>query len=111
MSDIIYLTWDADIKPGQEEGFQTLARKWAEIAAKDPDTMYSDWSISEDGKSVRIDGRYKDAAATAKQFGTNLWGELDNHLKPTGMVVCGKLSKELEFLREHGATFMLPVED
>lgn len=111
MSDNIHLTWEANIKPGEDEGFKTLAKNWAEIAAKDPGTLYSDWTISEDGRSVRVDGRYVDAAATMAQFGANLWGELDKHLTPTGMVVCGKLSSELEFLREHGAKFMVPVED
>lgn len=55
MSENVYWTWEADIKPGEEEGFKALAARWEEIAAMDPKTLYSNWTISEDGKSVRVD--------------------------------------------------------
>lgn len=111
VSDAIHVTWTADIKPDQDDGFRALATKWAEIAANDPDTRYSSWTIGEDGKSVRLDALYADAAATMAQFGANLWGELDTYLTPIRMVVCGKLDSKLEFLRGHGAIFMVPIED
>ncbi len=58
MSENVYWTWEADIKPGEEEGFKALAARWEEIAAMDPKTLYSNWTISEDGKSVRVDQRF-----------------------------------------------------
>ena len=45
-----------------------------EIAAKDPGTLYSEWTISENGKSVRVDGRYVDATAAMAQFGAQSLG-------------------------------------
>ena len=111
MEEHVYWTWEADIQPGKEEGFKVLAKKWDEIAAADPDTLYSSWSISEDGKSVRVDQRFVDAKAAMAQYHVNdCWGQLDDYLVPTGMVVCGHFKNELDFLRGHGADFRPPLQ-
>ncbi len=111
MSESLHWTWEASIKEGEEAGFKALAREWAEIAEKDPGTLQSQWCISADGVSVRVDQWFVNAAAAWAQFQTNTcWGRLDDHLQPTGMVVCGKSSKDLEFLHGHGAKFLEPFE-
>ena len=107
MSENVYWTWEADIKPGEEEGFKALAARWAKITAMDPKTLYSNWTISEDGKSVRVDQRFLDSAAAMAQYHVNdCWGQLDNHLQPTSMVICGDYREDLDWLRTHGARFM-----
>jgi hypothetical protein len=111
VSEQIHVTWNADIQDGKTEGFKELAKKWAALADEDPETNFSRWTITEDGKSVRLDAVYASASATMAQFGKNLWGELDNYLKPSGMIVSGPLSEELDFLRSHGAQFTVPIEE
>jgi len=71
MDEYVYWTWEGNIQPGKEEGFRTLAKKWDDIASKDPDTLYSNWTISEDGKSVRVDQRFVNAEAAMAQFHEN----------------------------------------
>jgi hypothetical protein len=110
MEEHVYWTWEADIQPGKEEGFRALAKKWDEITAADPDTLYSSWTISEDSKSVRVDQRFVNAEAAMAQYHVNdCWGQLDDYLVPTGMVVCGHFKNKLDFLRGHGAIFRPPL--
>ena len=35
------------------------------------------------------------------------WAKLDDYLEPTGMFVSGDYGNDLDFLRAHGAIFML----
>jgi len=110
MDEHVYWTWEATIQPGKEEGFKALAKQWNEIAGKDPDTLYNNWTISEDGKSVRVDQRFVNAEAAMAQFHVNnCWGQLDDYLVPTLMVVCGHYKDTLDFLRGHGARFLKPL--
>ena len=110
MSENVFWTWQADIQPGKEEGFRDLAARWATIASTDRGTLYSDWTISEDGKSVRVDQRFTDSAAAMAQFQVNdCWKQLDDFLVPTSMVICGAYKEDLDRLREHGALFMKPL--
>lgn len=110
MTENVYWTWEADIKPGEEENFKALAKRWSEIAAQDPDTLHSDWTICEKGKSVRVDQRFVNSAAAMAQYHVNdCWGELDKHLVPTAMVICGGYKEDLDWLRAHGARFMKPL--
>jgi hypothetical protein len=112
MSDSLHWTWEANIKEGEEEGFKALAKEWAAFAAEEPGTLHSEWTISEDGKAVRVDQWFVDAAAAYAQFLNNTcWRRLDDHLQPTRMTVCGKSNEQLAFLRDHGAIFMVPIED
>ena len=111
MNDSLHWTWQANIKDGEEQGFRALAKEWRECAEKEPGTLHSEWTISEDGKSVRVDQWFTDAAAAYAQYHTNTcWRRLDDYLQPTSMVVCGKSNEQLEFLRDHGTIFMLPLE-
>ena len=110
MDEPVYWTWEASIQPGKEEGFRALAKKWDEIAGNDPGTLYNNWTINEDGKSVRVDQRFVNAEAAMAQFHVNdCWGQLDDYLVPTEMVVCGHYKDTLDFLRGHGARFMTPL--
>ena len=54
------------------------AKKVDKIAASDPGTLCSDWTISEDGTSARVGARAVDAAATLVQFSSQRWGGLDS---------------------------------
>ena len=110
MTENVYWTWQADIQPGKEEGFRKLASRWAMIAEADEATLESGWTISEDGKSVRVDQRFRDSASANAQFKVNdCWKQLDDYLVPTSMVICGAFREDLDWLREHGALFMKPL--
>lgn len=103
----VYWSWQAEVKSGKLENFRALVARWNAIAAEDPDTLFNEWMVSEDGRTVRIDQRFTDAASALAQFETNYcWGKLDDHLSPEAMHVCGDYGTTLDFLREHGATFM-----
>jgi hypothetical protein len=106
----VYWSWQADLQPGELENFKGLVRRWNAIAEADEDTLHNDWVISEEETSVRVDQRFTNASAAMAQFQVNrCWGELDNHLIPTAMHVCGDYGTGVDFLREHGATFMQPL--
>lgn len=107
MTNHVYWTWEADINPGKLVGFKELVATWTEIASKDPQTLFSNWTISECGAHVRVDQCYENSSAAMAQFSVNrCWSELDNFLAPTAMTVCGDIKDDLEWLRGHGAVFM-----
>lgn len=106
----VYWSWQAELKDGELSNFKALVTRWNSIAAEDPDTLFNAWTISEDGKTVRVDQRFTTAETAFAQFAVNdCWGDLDDHLVPASMHVCGDYGKTLDFLREHGATFMEPL--
>ena len=103
----VYWSWQADVKPGQLAEFRALVERWNAIADDDPNTLFNAWEISEDRCSVQVNQRFVSAEAALAQFESNgCWVELDNFLNPTAMYVCGDYGSTLDFLREHGATFM-----
>lgn len=107
MTNHVYWTWEADIKLGKLEEFKALVARWTEIAAKDPKTLFSNWTISESGDHVRVDQHFENSAAGMAQYHVNhCWSELDDYLVPTSMIVCGDIKDDLEWLRGHGAVFM-----
>lgn len=103
----VYWSWQANVKAGELENFGALVIRWNAIAASDPDTLFNAWVVSEDGQTVRVDQRFTSAATALAQFDVNdCWGRLDDHVVPAAMYVCGDYGTTLDFLREHGATFM-----
>lgn len=107
----VYWSWQATVKTGELANFKALVERWNSIAAKDPDTLFNAWVVSEDGGSVRVDQRFTNADTALAQFDVNdCWGRLDDHLEPTAMYVCGDYKMTLDFLREHGAIFMNSLE-
>lgn len=110
MTNHVHWTWEADIKPGMLESFKELVATWTEIASKDPQTVFSNWTISECATHVRVDQCFENSSAAMAQFFVNRhWSELDNFLSPTAMIVCGDIKGDLEWLRGHGAVFMKPI--
>jgi hypothetical protein len=110
MANHVYWNWEGDIKPGKLQEFKKLATRWTEIASKDPETLFSDWTISESGNHVRIDQHFENSAAGMAQYRVNhCWSELEDFLVPTSMTVCGDFKDDLEWLRGHGAVFMKPL--
>ncbi|MGI9234714.1 MAG: hypothetical protein ACR2RD_13860 [Woeseiaceae bacterium] len=103
----VYWSWQAEVKDDELSNFKELVKRWNAIAAEDPNTLFNAWTVSEDGRTVRVDQRFTDADTALAQFELNdCWGELDDYLVPAAMYVCGDYGKTLDFLREHGATFM-----
>ena len=103
----VYWSWRAEVKDGELSSFKALVQHWNAIAAEDPDTLFNAWTVSEDGRIVRVDQRFTNAKTALAQFEVNdCWGKLDDHLNPASMYVCGDYGTTLDFLREHGATFM-----
>lgn len=103
----VYWSWQADVKAGELENFKTLVARWNVIATQDSQTLFNEWVVSETGDSVHVNQRFTDAEAALAQFESNVcWEELDDYLEPTAMYVCGDYGSTLDFLREHGATFM-----
>ena len=110
MTNHVHWTWEADIKPGMLESLKELVATWTEIASKDPQTVFSNWTISECATHVRVDQCFENSSAAMAQFFVNRhWFELDNFLSPTAMIVCGDIKDDLEWLRGHGAVFMKPI--
>lgn len=103
----VYWSWQANVKDGELTSFKALVSRWNSIAAEDPDTLFNEWVVSEDGRAVHVNQRFTNAETAFAQFAVNdCWGRLDDHLEPTSMYVCGDYGETLDFLREHGATFM-----
>ncbi len=86
-------SWEADVKEGKLARFKKdVVVPWNIFAAADPDTLISRWAVDDE------------------QFAVNeCWGKLDEYLEPTAMYVFGDYGKDLDFLREHGAIFMLDL--
>ena len=110
----IHITWEADILPGGLESMVSVAEQWKRVAAKDPNTLYSRWVITEDSTKVRLDTLFADGESAQAQFPVNLWPRLDvliaeGKIAGTSMTIGGNLSEYTEFLREFGAVFMVPL--
>jgi hypothetical protein len=113
-SDMIHITWEADILPGGLEAMSALAEKWEAIAAQDPNTLYTKWVITEDSTAARLDALFVDGESAQAQFPRNLWHHLDGliasgKIDATAMVIGGNLSEYTEFLRDFKAKFMVPL--
>ena len=106
----VYWSWEASVKNGELENFKKLVGNWNIVAAADPATLFNKWLISEDECSVRVLQRFVNATAALEQFKKNHWDTLDNYLVPQSMCIYGDYGKTLDFLREHGATFMTSID-
>ena len=104
-------SWEADLKEGMLEGFQAkVVAPWNAVAESDEDTLLNYWVVDEAKICVKVYQRFTSAAAALAQFTTNDgWAKLDDYLEPTAMYVSGDYGKDLDFLREHGAIFMLDL--
>lgn len=104
-------SWEANVKPGKLEDFiNQVVGPWNIVAEADKDTLLNQWVVDEIGVSVKVYQRFASAHSALSQFESNdYWKKLDDYLEPTGMYVSGDYGAELDFLREHGATFMLEV--
>ena len=106
----VHWFWQGSVKSGELENFKALVAQWNAIAAEDSNTLFNEWVVSDDGNTVRVDQRFTDAESALAQFETNdCWGQLDDYLIPQAMHVSGDYGTTLDFLREHGATFMKPL--
>jgi hypothetical protein len=112
----VHITWEADVLEGGLDAFKPVAEEWEAIAAKDPNTLYSKWVIAEDSNAVKLYCLFVDGESAQAQFPVNKWHLLDaliadGKIDATGMVISGAPSEFMEFLREFGAKFMVPVVD
>ena len=105
----VHWSWEAELKEGELENFKSLIKQWNIIASEDSATLSNEWFISDDGRLVRVLQTFSDANSALNQFGVNLWSALDNHVTPKEMYVSGDYGDTLDFLREHGATFMVQL--
>ena len=105
----IHWSWEAEVKEGELENFRALVKRWNKIANKDPENLSNEWMISEDSRSVRVTQTFTNSAAALNQFESNLWASLDKHVIPKQMYVCGDYGNTLDFLKKHGATFMVQI--
>ena len=111
-SEYILMTWETDILPAGKEEFPDFCKAWVAKAYEIPGCLFSRWTVSEDGKTARLDSLFVDAAACASQFPRNNWHGIDvlfadKKIHPSKMVIGGKLSEHTEFLKEW-ASFMVP---
>lgn len=108
MSDVSW-SWEADLKEGMLEDFKAnVVAPWNAVAESDEDTLLNYWVVDEAKTCVKVYQRFRSSAAALAQFTTNNgWAKLDDYLEPTGMFVSGDYGSELDFLRAHGAIFML----
>ena len=104
-------SWEANVKEGKLARFKKdVVVPWNIFAAADPDTLINRWAVDESLVSVKIYQLFTSAKAAFDQFAVNeCWGRLDEYLEPTAMYVFGDYGKDLDFLREHGAIFMLDL--
>lgn len=104
-------SWEADVKEGKLASFKNdVVVPWNIVAAADADTLINRWVVDESLSAVKVYQQFTSAQAAFAQFAVNEgWGKLDNYLEPTAMYVCGDYGKDLDFLREHGAIFMLDL--
>jgi hypothetical protein len=104
-------SWEADVKEGKLASFKNdVVVPWNIVAAADVDTLINRWVVDESLSAVKVYQQFTSAQAAFAQFAVNEgWGKLDNYLEPTAMYVCGDYGKDLDFLREHGAIFMLDL--
>ena len=108
MSDVSW-SWEADLKDGVLEAFMAnVVAPWNATAEADEDTLLNYWVVDEAKTCVKVYQRFTSSAAALAQFTTNDgWAKLDDYLEPTGMFVSGDYGNDLDFLRAHGAIFML----
>ena len=108
MSDVSW-SWEADLKDGMLERFTAnVVVPWNAAAKSDEDTLLNYWVVDEAKTCVKVYQRFRSSAAALAQFTTNNgWAKLDDYLEPTGMFISGDYGSELDFLRAHGAIFML----
>ena len=107
----VYWSWEAEVKTGELENFKAqVVKAWNAVAEADAQTLENQWVVNESGDAVKVYQRFTSASAAFAQFAVNDgWGKLDDYLNATGMFVCGDYGTELDFLREHGAVFMLDL--
>ena len=107
----VHWSWEAEVKAGALENFKSaLVRPWNVAADKDEHTLENRWVVSESGESVKVYQKFSSAEAALAQFRTNDgWAKLDDYLNPTAMFVSGDYGNALDFLRAHGAIFMLDL--
>jgi hypothetical protein len=110
MSDVSW-SWEADLKDGVLEAFvANVVAPWNATAEADEETLLNYWVVDEAKTCVKVYQRFISSAAALAQFTTNDgWAKLDDYLEPTGMFVSGDYGKDLDFLRAHGAIFMLDL--
>lgn len=104
-------SWEADLKEGKLDRFRAhVVAPWNAVAAADENTLMNQWVVDEALSSVKVYQQFTSAKAALAQFVDNDgWGKLDDYLEPTAMYVSGDYGKDLDFLREHGAIFMLDL--
>ena len=107
----VHWSWEAEVKPGALENFKSaLVRPWNVAAEEDEHTLENRWVVSESGESVKVYQKFSSAEAALAQFRTNDgWAKLDDYLNPTAIFVSGDYGDTLDFLRAHGAIFMLDL--
>ena len=107
------VSWSCEAAPKDRtmEGFRAnVVAPWNAVAESDNDTLLNYWVVDEAKICVKVYQRFTSAAAALAQFTTNDgWAKLDDYLEPTAMYVSGDYGKDLDFLREHGAIFMLDL--
>ena len=72
MSENIIWTVEGKIKDGERETLEALMREMVETVQKEEGTLNYEWTIAEDGTTLHVYERYKDADAAATHLPT--WG-------------------------------------
>ena len=104
-------SWEADVKEGKLESFKgDVVLAWNIAAEADENTLCNRWVVDEAMSAVKVYQQFTSAQAAFAQFAVNEgWEKLDDYLEPTAMHVRGDYGNHLDFLREHGAIFMLDL--
>ena len=104
-------SWEADVKEGKLESFKSdVVLAWNIAAEADENTLCNRWVVDEAMSAVKVYQQFTSAQAAFAQFAVNEgWEKLDDYLEPTAMYVRGDYGNDLDFLREHGAIFMLDL--
>lgn len=112
MSENIIWTVEGTIKDGQREALEALMREMVEAVDKEPGTLNYQWTLGEDGKSLHIYERYRDADATTAHLGS--WATFADRFMAavdiTRFVVFTELTPELkEAVAGLSPIYMTPI--
>ncbi len=114
MTENIFWLFEATIKPGQYDNFQTVMEEMIASTKQEPGTSNYEFFLNEDRTICHIYERYADSEAALMHvgaFGANFADRFLSCVAPTKFMVYGPASDELKgILGGFGAEYMTPLD-
>ena len=112
MSGNVIWTVEGTIKVAEREAFEALMHEMVETVRKEPGTLNYEWTLAQDGRSLHVYERYKEADATTAHLAT--WATFADRFMAvvdvTRFVVFSNLTPELkEAVSGLSPIYMTPI--